>query len=78
MYLRIITALLYRLKNLIFHKRTKFIALKFYYIRELINRSILDLYYLVNCELAHVSPVTSEVHGRDNIRIRGGLGLVHY
>jgi len=33
-------------KNPVFHERTKHIAVKFHYIRELINKGIIDLYYI--------------------------------
>ena len=29
-----------------FYKRTKHIAVKYYYIRDLINRGVIDLYYI--------------------------------
>ena len=33
-------------KNPVFHERTKHIAVKFHYIRELLNKGIIDLYYI--------------------------------
>jgi hypothetical protein len=33
-------------KNPVFHERTKHIAVKFHYIRDLINKGIIDLYYI--------------------------------
>jgi hypothetical protein len=33
-------------KNLVFHKRIKYIKIKYYYIRQLINEGIIDLIFV--------------------------------